>query len=298
MDNIFSLHNDLKNKIYKHGGYEAFKINDPKTRDIHKAKVRDRLVHHLIYNSFYPYFDKKFIYDSYSCRIGKGTHKAIKRFKEFSNKVSKNNTKTVWILKCDIRKFFASIDHKILKSIIFKHMHDSDTQNLLENIIDSFETNATNSACAEFVALNKKGLPLGNLTSQLLVNIYMNEFDQFVKHKLKVKYYIRYADDFVVFSQDKKYLEDILKQMEEFLQNNLKLTMHPDKVFIKTLSSGVDFLGWINFPKHRVLRTSTKKRMFRNLKEKNYKKESMNSYLGMLSHGNGYELGGIIKFKP
>ena len=142
-----------------------------------------------------------------------------------------------------------------------------------------------------------KGLPLGNLTSQLLVNIYMNEFDQFVKRELKVKYYERYADDFVIFSENKEYLKNILKQMEEFLGNNLKLQMHPNKVYIKTLSSGVDFLGWINFPNHRVLRTSTKKRMFRNLKGNDYKDESLSSYLGMLSHGNGYKLEMKIKNK-
>jgi len=278
MDNIFSLHNDLKNKIYKHSNYEAFKINDPKPRDIHKANVRDRLLHHAIYRILYPYFDKKFIYDSYSCRIEKGTHKAIYRFESFIRKVSKNNTKQCWVLKCDIKKFFASIDHNILKSILEKNTQDKDTLWLLNNIIDSFQ----------------KGLPLGNLTSQLLVNIYMNEFDQYVKHKLKIKYYIRYADDFVVLSEDKKYLENVLKQMKEFLENNLKLTMHPNKVFIKTIFSGVDFLGWVHFPKHRVLRTSTKKRMFRNL-ENNQKPEVLASYLGMLSHGNGYKLKKILK---
>ena len=117
----------------------------------------------------------------------------------------------------------------------------------------------------------------------------MNEFDQYVKHKLKVKYYIRYANDFVILSEDKKYLECVLEQMKEFLVNNLKLTMHPDKVFIKIISSGVDFLGWVHFSKHRVLRTSTKKRMFRNLKN-NQEPNIIASYLGMLEYGNGYKL--------
>lgn len=274
MDNIFSLYNDLKNKTYKHSGYKAFKVNDPKPRDIHKALVRDRILHHLIYKSLYEYFDKKFIYDSYSCRLDKGTHKAIYRFEEFGRKESKNNTNTVYILKCDIRKFFANIDHVILKEILSKHIQDKDMLNLLSNIIDSFY----------------KGLPLGNLTSQLLVNVYMNEFDQYVKHKLKVKYCIRYADDFVIFSRDKNYLENILIDMQDFLKDNLKLQLHPDKVFIKTLNSGVDFLGFVHFPNHRVLRASTKRRMFRNLKENNYKLESVNSYLGMLSHGEGFGL--------
>ncbi|MBI3306151.1 hypothetical protein HYZ82_03450 [Candidatus Nomurabacteria bacterium] len=112
MDNILSLQNDLKNKTYTNGGYHAFNISDPKPRQIHKAKVRDRLLHHAIYRILYPYFYSKFIHDSYSCRINKGTHKAINRFRDFSRKVSKNNTKTCWVLKCDIRKFFASGDRQ------------------------------------------------------------------------------------------------------------------------------------------------------------------------------------------
>ncbi len=303
MDNIYSLHKDLKNKTYKHSNYEAFKINDPKPRDIHKASVKDRLLHHAIYRIIYPYFDKKFIYDSYSCRVGKGTHKAIYRFESFIRKVSKNNTKACWVLKCDIRKFFANIDHDILKSILLKHIQNKDTLSLLETIIDSFSSNPIGKAYGVNsiydsldslgLALRVKGLPLGNLTSQLLVNIYMNEFDQYVKHKLKVKYYIRYADDFVILSQDKKYLEDTLKQMKEFLESNLKLVMHPDKVFIKTIASGVDFLGWVHFSKHQVLRSATKRRMFRNIKQ-NAKKQTIQSYLGMLSHGNGYKLQKLI----
>ncbi|MFA6571983.1 MAG: reverse transcriptase/maturase family protein [Bacteroidota bacterium] len=315
MSNVISLHTDLINKTYKHSNYEAFKINDPKPRDIHKARVRDRLLHHAIYRILYSYLDKKFIYDSYSCRVGKGTHKAIYRFESFIRKVSKNNTKTCWVLKCDIKKFFANIDHKILKEILSKTVFDKDTLWLLEQVIDSFYTNAhihhgvyvqsntiyaiakmkkyqySNSAIAEN---EYRGLPLGNLTSQLLVNIYMNEFDQYVKHKLKVEYYIRYADDFVILSESKEYLENILEQMKEFLENKLKLNMHPDKVFIKTIVSGVDFLGWVHFPKHRVLRTATKRRMFRNIRE-NQKLNTVQSYLGMLSHGNTYKLREILK---
>jgi retron-type reverse transcriptase len=296
----------LKNKTYQHGEYEAFKINDPKPRDIHKATVRDRLLHHAIYRILYPYFDKKFIYDSYSCQIGKGTHKAIYRFDKFQRIVSKNNTKTCWVLKCDIKKFFANIDHDILKSILEKHIKDENILWLLGTVIDSFHTNTHIShgvyvsrdqnsiyAIAEMIYSTVKthevGLPLGNLTSQLLVNIYMNEFDQFVKHKLKVKYYIRYADDFVILQNDKTSLANILDQMKEFLENDLKLNMHPDKVFIRTIASGVDFLGWVHFSKHRVLRTSTKRRMFRNM-TKSQKTNTVISYLGMLGHGNTYKL--------
>lgn len=278
MNNIISLHKDLETKTYKHSSYEAFNISDPKPRNIHKAKVRDRLLHHALYRKLYPFFDKTFIADSYSCRVGKGTHKALERFKSFSNKVSKNNTKTVWILKCDIRKFFASIDQEVLLRILNSYIPDKDIISILSEIIGSF-----------YSTEKGKGLPLGNLTSQLLVNIYMNEFDQFVKHKLKAKYYIRYADDFVIFSENKNKLEDLLLCIRVFLCEKLKLELHPNKVFIKTLASGVDFLGWVNFSDHRVLRTATKRKMFRKLKESN-KKETIQSYLGMLKHGNGFKL--------
>lgn len=141
---------------------------------------------------------------------------------------------------------------------------------------------------------NGTGLPLGNLTSQVLVNIYMNEFDQFMKRELKVKYYVRYADDFVILSEDRDYLNKTLNHMKIFLENNLKLQIHPDKVYIKTISSGVDFLGWVHFLNHRVLRTSTKKRMIRNIAQ-NPKKETVQSYLGMLIHGEGYKTSKMIK---
>ena len=133
------------------------------------------------------------------------------------------------------------------------------------------------------------GLPLGNLTSQLFVNIYMNEFDQFVKHKLKAKFYIRYADDFVFLSENRQELENLIPKINSFLNNNLKLTLHPEKVFIKTIASGVDFLGWINFPDHRVLRTTTKRRMLNKLRV-DKRPEVLNSYLGLLGHGSTQKL--------
>mgnify|MGYP001596101267 FL=1 len=273
MDNIISLHNDLKTKTYTHGGYYAFNISDPKPRNIHKASVRDRLLHHAIYRILYPYFDQKFISDSYSCRLDKGTHRAMERFRRFSYQVSKNNTKQCWILKCDIKKFFANIDHSILLQILEKHIEDQDILWLLEGVTSSFDT----------------GLPLGNLTSQLLVNIYMNDFDQFVKHELKIKYYIRYADDFLILSSNKTTLPHNIRYIVCYLDSRLKLSLHPDKVFIKTLSSGVDFLGWVHFPDHRVLRTTTNRRMMKNLAE-NRSKETAASYLGMLKWGNTHKI--------
>lgn len=196
----------------------------------------------------------------------------MNRFKNFSERVSKNNTKTCWVLKCDIKKFFANIDHQILIQLLEKYIPDKSIIWLLEQVIKSFP----------------QGLPLGNLTSQLLVNIYMNEFDQFVKHQLKEKYYIRYADDFVFFLTDKSKFEQLIFQINTFITQKLKLNLHPNKVFIQTYSSGIDFLGWIHFPTHRILRTSTKRRILRNT-NKQTKPETAQSYLGLLRFGNSHK---------
>lgn len=285
MDNILELHQELTSLQYKHGGYHAFNISDPKPRNIHKASVRDRLLHHAIYRILYSYFDKKFIADSYSCRLNKGTHKALNRFRKFGYKVSKNNARTCFILKCDIKKFFANIGQDILREILEKHLTNKNILWLLRRVIQSFDSGKTG-----------KGLPLGNLTSQLLVNIYMNKFDQFVKHKLKAKYYIRYADDFVIFSNDKDWLLRQIPKIKYFLKNHLQLELHPDKVFLKTLASGVDFLGWVNFPNHRVLRTTTKRRIISNI-SKNPSSESLASYRGHFRHGNARKLMKIAKLQ-
>ena len=278
MGNIISLHRDLTSKIYKHGGYQSFKINDPKPRDIHKASVQDRLLHHAVYRKLYPFFDRIFIADSFSCRIGKGTHRALNRFRSFAYKASKNNTKTCWILKCDVKKFFANINQEVLMNILAKYIQDRNILWLLNQIVESF-----------YSAKHGVGLPLGNLTSQILVNVYMNEFDQFIKHKLKIKYCIRYCDDFIVFSEDKNLIENLVLSIKEFLWNRLKLILHPDKILIKTLTSGIDFLGWVHFSDHRILRTSTKQRMFKRIKEKQTT-EAINSYFGLLGHGNTWKL--------
>jgi len=275
--NLSSLHDDLASGNYRHGGYRAFNVCDPKPRNIHKASVRDRLVHHAVYRILYLYFDQRFIADSYSCRRGKGTHKALNRFRQFADSVSQNRTKTCWILKGDIKKFFASIDQRILKNLLHRAIADNRTLDLLNKIIDSFRIQPG------------KGLPLGNLTSQLLVNIYLNEFDQFIKHRLKVKHYLRYADDFIIMSNDRSWLSDEISSIEKFLKDKLQLTFHPDKIYIKTLASGVDFLGWVNFSDHRVIRTVVKRRMLKKISQRS-NPQVVQSYLGLLKHGNGYKL--------
>ncbi len=281
MPNILSLHRDLITKQYRHSAYEAFNISDPKPRNIHKAGVRDRLLHHAVYRKLYPFFDHTFIPDSYSCRIGKGTHKAWRRFQAMARRVSVNNTRTCWVLQCDVRKFFASIDQAVLLKILRQYIPDQNVIWLLNNIIASFHI------------APGKGVPLGNLTSQLFVNVYMNEFDQFMKHKLKAKWYIRYADDFVLLSENRTWLIGMIPKIQNYMRENLKLALHPNKVRVKTLASGVDFLGWVHFPTHRVLRTTTKLGMMRKLRERAHD-QARPSYLGLLRHGNTHKIRQLV----
>lgn len=277
MSNLLLLHSDLAAGTYKHSHYTAFNISDPKPRRIHKAVVRDRVLHHAIYRILYPFFDRSFIAGSFSCRLNKGTHKAGTRFRQLAAKVSRNHTRTCWVLKCDIRKFFASIDHTVLLEILSSYIPDFEILLLLEEIIDSFS------------ATSGRGLPLGNLTSQLFCNVYMNELDQFIKHKLQARYYIRYADDFFLLSEDKQWLTEQVTKIAKFLDVRLKLSVHPGKVFIKTFASGVDFLGWVHFPTHQIVRTTTRRRIMRRIQE-HPTNETLPSYFGFLGNGNTFKL--------
>lgn len=288
MEHLIGLHQSLTAKQYQHGPYEAFMIADPKPRHIHKACVRDRVLHHAVYRVLYPFFDRTFVAGSYSCREDKGTHLALRRFATLGRRVGRNTTRTCWVLKCDIKKFFASIDQNILLYILSLYIPDPDVRWLLGRIIGSFNSTAPGPTSPRLRG-GAKGLPLGNLTSQLLVNIYMNEFDQYVKHQLKARYYIRYADDFVFLSEDRSWLEALVPKVDDFLTEVLQLSLHPNKVFIRTLASGVDFLGWVHFEDHRVPRTATVRRMRRRLRDHSTE-EARQSYLGLLSHGNAYEL--------
>lgn len=269
--NINQIYTELKNKTYQHSGYLHFKVNDQKPRDIHKAIVKDRIVHRLVYDTLYNYFDDKFIYDSYSCRKKKGVHKAITRYKFFSRKISQNYTKQVWVLKCDIKKCFASVKQDVLLKLLYKYIEDETMLILLKGILKSFP----------------KGLPLGNLTSQLLINIYLHELDIFIKHNLRQKYYIRYADDFVIFNTDKIELNNIFFKIQKFLKEELFLELH-SKINIQTIYSGVMFLGWRHYSKHRILRSSTKHRAIVGLQSKEEK--VINAYLGLLKWGNTHKI--------
>ncbi len=277
MHELMLLHHDLRNGLYVHGPYERFTINDPKPRTIHKASVRDRVLHRAIYRQLYPLFDLTFIHDSYSCRNDKGTHRAVGQLVRSARQVSHNATQPCWALKLDIRRFFDSIDHEVLLSLLRRRVHDHRLAQLLEQIIRSFTVQPG------------KGLPLGNLTSQLFANVYLDPLDKFVKHQLRAPHYLRYADDFVLLGQDKRALIDQLVEIQSFLIGRLQLLLHPGKVSIRKLTQGIDFLGYVVLPHHTVLRTRTKRRMLRRVTEQN-----LPSYLGLLEHCSGFALGQFV----
>jgi RNA-directed DNA polymerase len=280
-ENLTRLQHDLEAGQYAHGRYREFIINDSKKRLIKAAPFRDRVVHHAVCNIIEPILERTFISDSFACRKGKGSHAAVKRLESFMRSIRSTGNIRTYCLKCDIRKFFANINHGVLIEILKSYIPDQRIIALLEEVIGSFSTTSG------------VGLPLGNLTSQLFVNVYMNEFDQFAKHVLRAKHYLRYADDFTVLSTNREWLEIILPEIRNFLINRLRLELHSNKVSIKTLASGVDILGWVHFPDHHVLRTTTKRRaIVRVTNDPN--KQRVASYVGMLKHGNAEKIKGII----
>lgn len=271
--NIFDLRRDLISKTYRHGPYAGFFITDPKQRHIHKATVRDRIVHHAIHSILNPCLEETFIEDSFSCRVGYGTHRGVDRLRTMLRRASANNRKTVIAMKCDVRKFFASIDHEVLIRLLEGRIKDPDAMHLLREIIGSFNP----------------GLPIGNLTSQMLANFYMTQADRFIKEKLRVPFYIRYTDDFILISSDRRELEGWLRKIQAFLHGKLKLSLHPQKVSFHTFANGVDFLGYVQFPHHRGIRTTTKRRIFKNVR-RGVKEEALISYLGVLAHADAHGL--------
>ena len=288
-DNLFQLHQELKAKTYQHSHYTPFYIQDPKLRRIHKANIYDRVLHQAIFRVLYLIFDNAFIFDSYSCRLNKGTHRAVNRLEKFARKLSKNNHKNIFALKCDIKKFFDSVDQEILLALIKKKIKDNNTLWLIEKIIKSFKKE------------RNKGLPLGNVTSQLFANIYLNELDQFVKRKLKIRYYLRYCDDFVILGETKEYLSELVYLIDKFLKQKLKLTLHSDKIIMKKYHQGIDFLGYVVLPHYRALRIKNKRRMFKKIKKKHQDLEanliskksfnqSLQSYFGVLKHCQGHKI--------
>jgi len=290
-DNIFQLYKDINTKEYHHQAYQTFFIWDPKFRKINKSIVRDRIIHHLIYKYLEEIWQPIFIYHSYSCQIGKGTHKAVNNLAKILRRVSGNNKRNIWYLKMDIKKFFASVDHRVLLKLLEKRVYNPEILWLLEEIIKSY---------SELGQLGK-GMPIGNLTSQIFANIYLNELDYFVKQNLQEKYYLRYADDFIFLNQNRDYLENLEKIITDFVLEKLNLEIHPQKIIFGKYFAGIDWLGYIIFPKYKILRTKTKRRMFKKINkkiddfnsgliEKTKLYQTIQSYFGLLKHCNSYNL--------
>ena len=249
--NIVQIHKELTQNTYRHGGYKSFVAIDSKKRIIEVAPFRDRLIHHAICNIIDPIFEKAFIYDSYACRKEKGVHSAIKRVKKFRQGVSLNFKSRAYFLQFDIKKYFDSVDHKILISLIQDKIKDKSLLAVIKKIIESKR--------------GEKGLPIGNLTSQLFANIYLNKLDHFVKEKLQARYYVRYMDDFILFHAKPKTLLTWQSDIKIFLERELKLTLHQKRSGVQPIDR-IDFLGLTLFKDHTHLRKSTVSRAFRRMK--------------------------------
>ena len=295
---LYRLQAELQTQTYRPGPYYEFHVYEPKLRKISAAPYRDRVVHHALCNVIEPIFDPTFIFDSYACRKGKGTHKAVDRFTEFSRK----NT---YVLKCDIKKYFPSIDHEVLKTQLRRKIRDAQVLWLLDLIVDSSNPQEYVHEYFEgddlLTVLNRRrGIPIGNLTSQFFANIYLNGFDHFVKEVLRCRYYIRYMDDFVVLEKDKARLHEVKHEMEDYLAQ-LRLKLHTDKCQVFPIKDGTDFLGYQIFPTHRRLRPSSVRRARRRLRvlREDYDSgkiswadvnHSVQSWLGHVKHADTYGL--------
>jgi len=255
-ENLSILRTELLLHTYQPKPLETFMIRDPKTRKISKSDFRDRIVHHALCNVIEPIFDSSFIYDSYANRKGKGSLAALQRFDVFKRKISRNGKTNGWFnnnqikgycLKADIKHYFEEVDHKILLKIINKKITCPETLCLIEKILSNHNNNAS------------KGMPLGNLTSQFFANIYLNELDQFIKHHLKIRYYIRYVDDFVILHSSKKQLRTWKDEINLFLQKELKIELHPDKTRIISLNKPLPFVGFRVFYHYKLLKKFNQK---------------------------------------
>ena len=323
--NLLELAEEIWQNNYKPGPSTCFIVNKPVKREIFAASFRDRIVHHLIYNYINPIFERKFINDSYSCRIGKGTSYGIRRLDYFIRSCSENYQKDCYILKLDLKGYFMSINKEILFSKINQVLSGENKKAIwqngkLEKIINDliYKTIFHNSTQNFILKGNKKdwaglpktkslffakpntGLPIGNLTSQLFANIYLNDFDQFIKRNLKIKYYGRYVDDMVFVHQDKDYLKSIISVIKNYLKDNLKLKLHERKIYLQHYLKGVKFLGVFIKPYRMYIENRSKGNFYNKIRECNLllKKQDnklskeqikfavsgINSYLGLLGH--------------
>ncbi|MBW4615531.1 MAG: RNA-directed DNA polymerase [Desmonostoc vinosum HA7617-LM4] len=288
----------LESKTYIPGSYKTFTIVEPKPRMISAAPYRDRVVHHALCNIITPIFERTLIADTYANRLGFGTHRALRRFTEFSRS-------SRYILQCDIRKYFPSIDHNILKTIVRRKIKCPNTLWLIDTIIDN--SNEQENIVEYFPGddlfapiQHRRGLPIGNLTSQFFANIYLNSFDHFVKEKLQARKYIRYVDDFAIFAEDRNFLVDARQAIEEYLVT-LRLKIHPVKSQLFETKHGVNFLGFRILPDYIRVRTENLRRSRRRLRQMqiDYAQgkinleqvlQSLQSWVAHLEHGDTWHL--------
>jgi len=321
--NLFELIEEIETGKYHPGRSIAFIVNYPVKREVFAADFRDRVVHHWLINRLNPYFEKFFIYDSYACRVNKGTHFGIQRVDQFIKECSENYTKDCYILKLDIKGFFMHISRQLLyeriKQFIDKHYLEND-KDLVTKLCHKIVFNDPTKNCiikgskndwnglpeskSLFSSPHFCGLPIGNLTSQVFANFYMNPFDHIVKSRLNIKYYGRYVDDFVLVHPEKSYLTMLIPEIKRYLSENLMLELHPDKVYMQHFSKGVKFLGAVIKPNRIYIANRTKGNFYRAIEKHNAmvrdhkpsKEEcetflsSMNSYLGILKHYKTYKL--------
>lgn len=287
-NNLINLLNNIKNNTYQLGTYKEFKVYEPKERIIKSLPYIDRIVHQWYVEEFIkPYLVPKFIHTTYACLTDRGTHKAVEKVQKFMQ-LAKRNYQDFWVLKCDIKGFFYHIDKKILFQILQKNINDKKLIQFTKQII--FDN--TN--------INKKGIPIGNYTSQFFANIYLNELDQYVKHVLHIKYYVRYMDDFILLTSSKEEAKKLKLNIENFLHEHLELELnHKSRYY--PYEFGVNFCGYRIFPTHKLLRTDSKKKIKRKIITWNklYKQNklnlpkavnSINSWIGHASHCNSYLL--------
>ncbi len=327
---LVELRDDLWYRRYVPGASVCFVINDPKKREIFAAEFRDRIVHHLYYNYTSPIFERAFIADSYSCRKGKGTHYGVKRLAAHIRSCSNNYRYRCYVLKCDIKGYFMNIDRDRLlricndtlakmayhqsnnKGLMWVEVVDCDFVNYLSEVIilnDPVDNCIIKGRKEDWQALPESkslfktskgcGLPIGNLTSQLFSNVYMNVFDQFVKRECGQRHYGRYVDDAYVVSREKWRLRKLVEEFEFFLHSVLGLSLHPDKTMIKNVEYGIEFLGVYVKPFREYVRNRTKWRIAHSVNclgsvHGKRLECSVNSYLGILAHYKSYNLRKMI----
>lgn len=252
-DNLLQLQRELETQTYIPGTYHSFYIHEPKRRLISAAPFRDRVAHHALCNLTEPLFERSFIYDSYANRVGKGTHRALDRAQEFARRYK-------YVLQYDIKQFFPSIDHAILREVLARKVDDARVLWLIDKILASGRGVLSEEYTMVyfpgddlFAANRPRGLPIGNLTSQFWANCYLNPFDYFVKRELGCRGYVRYVDDFLLFANDKRALSqwraEIMKRLTA-----LRLTLHESSAQVKPVTEGIPFLGFYLFPTHRRLK--------------------------------------------